>query len=337
MKKFISIFLSVVFCFSMFLTVVSAFENDIENINNDIVSNSESIPLISKNMIDGTITEWVFNTKQSRAYSGELSIPPTYPTNFTEDNNMGIMPLENLVDNRVHLTGSQVIRAVGYLYCEFDFDKNGVVDKVIKASASLQINDIIISCAHAVWKKSGAGMASDGWATNIKFYAGEDSEGNYVEMATGLIPTISQLYVNNTTVVYDNDGTVYDEHPDFQNDCSIIQVDKNLTPTCGGLGLHGCGDPELDKLVYLVGYPDDKGNHEQWRSSGRIVDFVDNIMYYTSYNATGFSGGPIIDSSYFVYGINTHMNPSQSGGTRMSPGLFDLIVQCRTEAEERWR
>ena len=110
-----------------------------------------------------------------------------------------------------------------------------------------------------------------------------------------------------------------------------------MTPTCGGLGLHGCGDPELDKLVYLVGYPDDKGNHEQWRSSGRIVDFVDNIMYYTSYNATGFSGGSIIDSSYFVYGINTHMNPSQSGGTRMSPGLFDLIVQCRTEAEERWR
>ncbi len=337
MKKIISIFISVFLCFSIFLTSISAFENDIVNIDSVSISNSESISLVSKNMIDGTITEWVFDSTQTRAYSNELSIPPTYPTDIIYGSDTGIIPLEDRFDNRVHLTGSQIIGAVGYLYCEFDFDKDGVIDKIVKASASLQLNDIIISCAHAVWKKAGTGTSSDGWATSIKFYAGEDSEGNCIAMATGIIPTISQSYVNNTTVMYNDDGTIFDEHPDFQNDWSIIQIDKNLTPSCGGLGLHGCGDPELDKLVYLVGYPDDKGNHEQWITSGRIVDFVDNIMYYTSYNATGFSGGPIIDSSYYVYGINTHMNPTQSGGTRMSPGLFGLIVQCREEAEARWK
>ena len=333
MKKIISIFTFVVICFSMELTPVCAYENDIDKSN---VVSEECIALITRNIIEGTSEEWVYTPSEIQTYS-ELIIPPTYPTDVVYEGNIDIMPMSTRSDNRVRLTGSSINSGVGYLYCGFDFNGDGIDDAWTEATASVQLHDIIISCAHAVWRAEYSNY-NDGWAQNIRFYAGEDSKGIYIEYARGIKPTVSQAYVDNTSVECNSKGEIVSYTYDFQNDWSIIQVDKDMTRTCLGLGLHGCGDPELGINISLIGYPHDKGKHEQWKSDGKILSFDDNIMRYNVYNTDGFSGGPLIDSGCLVYGINTHIyeHPNDVGGTRMYPWLFGLILQCREESRERW-
>ena len=101
-------------------------------------------------------------------------IAPAYETsntyiNTVDENDNGIMLL---ADNygRTHLTGSNVDQRVGYLYCTFDTDGDGDADATSAGSASLQNHDVIISCAHVVWKKHLQSTSCGGWATSITFY-----------------------------------------------------------------------------------------------------------------------------------------------------------------------
>ena len=63
-----------------------------------------------------------------------------------------------------------VDKRIGLLECIFDHNKDGEIDERVYASASLQHYDIVISCAHTLWKPEYRNSPCGGWATSINFY-----------------------------------------------------------------------------------------------------------------------------------------------------------------------
>lgn len=159
MKKLVSAFLSLAMCLPLTLSTVYAYESDINKPENKEVnvSSEEGQVLLSKNMITGEVEEWTFTSPSAQLDSNSEDnryLPPTYPTDAAYEDNISVMPMTvGFPDLRVRLTVSDINTGVGLLFCEFDYDCDGTVDYVSQVTASVQLHDIIISCAHAVWKK----------------------------------------------------------------------------------------------------------------------------------------------------------------------------------------
>lgn len=239
---------------------------------------------------------------------------------------------------------SPIDKRVGLLECIYDHNKDGKIDERVYATASLQHYDIVISCAHVLWKPEYRNSLCGGWATSINFYAGRN--GNSWKYSSSFDHVaISTAYQNNSGFAYDENGNIIYKI-DYPNDWSIITLEKNLGGKCGWFGVHGCSAYELNMDVYTLGYPDDKAMYTQWKSSGTILSVDDNgkTMCFSAYNTHGDSGAPIINDG-FVYGIATcsfsTVNGDEkewikSGGTCMHDSLFSMIMGARNDSQERW-
>lgn len=223
---------------------------------------------------------------------------------------------------------------VGIVNAGFDTDDDGDVDEVASASGSLQHYDIIVSCAHVLWSPIYADFSSEGWASELDFYAGVNG-GNLTPVAESsyISISISQAYVNGSSFTINPDGS-YNTSKPLNHDWSIIQLADNIGSRCGWYGLHGCGTPETGVSIYTIGYPDNQ-NFTQWRSNGTISSFSDNIVFHTAYISPGYSGSPILNNS-LLYGVATGKMSGQFTGVRMFDELFGMIVDSRNESEARW-
>lgn len=233
-----------------------------------------------------------------------------------------------------------VDKRVGVLLCGFNTDTDDTIEEWRYGTASLQNHDILISCAHVLWKPQYADLEKEGWATEITFYAGRQGHNTYAATSDYSNVSISMNYVNNTTYSVNENGDIVTS-VEFNYDWSIIRIEDNLGGRFGWFGLHGCGEAETGLDIYTIGYPGDKDAYTQWKSPGSITSFTGNKMIYSAFIAGGNSGGPIINDGY-VYGIATYHAYNSttpwlySGGTRMYDNLFSMIVDAREESAERW-
>lgn len=231
-------------------------------------------------------------------------------------------------------------KRIGTIVCEFDTDGDGEPDSGFYGTASLQSYDILISCAHVLWKPEYANSSNGGWASTITFYAGRNGRNTYAAVASYVNVSISVDFMNNSDYHINENGDI-ETYPDFNHDWSIIQIDQNLGGEYGWLGLHGCGESELGKYIHVIGYPGDKASYTQWRSPGNITGFDNNKMQISAFATHGNSGSPIIFGGY-VYGIQTYIRLDDTkawmytGGTRMYDILFSIIRSVRNQSVERW-
>ena len=298
---------------------------------------------------DGRIvtSTYTYPSNSSRSLSNESNlIAPAYETsntyiNTVDENDNGIMLL---ADNygRTHLTGSNVDQRVGQLECLYDVSGNGVIDTISFGTASLQNHDILISCAHVVWKGECKNLLFGGWPIQVTYYSGRTSEVAYSATSPYYSITISSNYMDSFQTVFDNNGnaTISENQAQaLQEDWSILQIQNDLGSIYGWHGLHGCGAPAENNLaIEVIGYPEDH-EYQQWSAAGNITSFNGNIVRYSSYGVNGLSGAPVLNGGY-VYGIHTHHSGASSlrnsGGIRMFPLLFNLIVSRREESTNRW-
>lgn len=223
---------------------------------------------------------------------------------------------------------------VGIINAGYDTDDDGDVDEVVSACGSLQHYDIVISSAHVLWSPVYADYSSEGWASEVDFYAGVNG-GNLLPVAESSYSSISisQALIDEASYTINSNGT-YNANWPINHDWSIIQLADNVGGQCGWYGLHGCGTPETGVSIYTIGYPENQ-NFTQWRSDGTISSFSNNAMYHTAYVSPGYSGSPILNNG-LVYGISIGLSSGRYVGVRMFDELFGMIVDSRNESEARW-
>ena len=221
---------------------------------------------------------------------------------------------------------------IGYLRSGFDSDGDNEVDMHIYGTASLQNHDILLSAAHCIWIGDYASFDSEGWADTVEFFPGRDGYSSYGTKGTAVKMAISMEYVNN------GKADIYDT----QNDWTIITLDKDLGSQYGWLGLHGCSEVELGYTMDIIGYPGDKGDYYQWKSTGEVTAIENYNMILSAYVYEGNSGGPIVIDGY-VYGILAFKRTNSStgayiaaGGVRMHDTLMGMVAQARDDSEARW-
>lgn len=230
------------------------------------------------------------------------------------------------------LTGSSLDARVGKIVAYFDFDGDGGFDYTKTGTASLQSNDILISCMHVLWAYEWLTDEFDGWPYLIEFYAGQSSTAPYVASSNVIQYSFDVEYVNR--------GLNGEEY--WDGDWAIIQIADNLGGRLGWLGLHGTNEPEIGFSVNMIGYPQDSSypqynGYGQFKSSGSLGNLIaNNRIYINMFTCNGFSGAPIIkDGLVFAIAICRY-NSSLGGAVRMVPWLFGMIVEAREESVERW-
>lgn len=296
--------------------------------------------MIEEHYSDGRTVQYVINPTEMMRSLGDK---PLNTGAYIPDSGTLTRMAPKAIDKYGRTQVSPIDKRVGLLECIYDHNKDGKIDERVYATASLQHYDIVISCAHTLWKPEYRNSPCGGWATSINFYAGRNGitwkySSSFDHVA------VSAAYQNNTTIEYQGGSFVY--NIDYANDWSIITLEKNLGSKCGWFGLHGCSAYELDMDVYTIGYPEDKAQYTQWKSSGTILSIGDNgkTMCFSAYNTHGDSGAPIINNDS-VYGIATHsfsinngdeLEWIKSGGTCMHDSLFSMIVGARNDSQERW-
>lgn len=320
-----------------FFNEINANDQQLSHSSNDNVSNAAGETILTR-YSDGTISKTVYDNSELSTINcdeKQQSLPEYLPDNqiisatSVSSDEYG-RELTNPTENRV-----------GYLRCGFDTDGDNKSDIYYYGTASLQSYDILISCAHCIWKPGCANFYNDGWATEITFYAGRTSSTTYADTSNFISSSISQNYVDSAECYLDDNGEIQ-YRADLNYDWSIIRIDKNLGGTYGWFGLHGCGPVENGIDMKIIGYPTDKQFGSQWVSYGKITGFNEyNLVYFDAYFTNGNSGGPILGNDGCVYGIATIYAYDNdiwlySGGVRIFDSLFQMIIDSREESAARW-
>lgn len=329
--KLCFVLLVIMAALSVLIVTTNAADDENLTITEQIVTMNENGSIEISNM--EVLNYAAMPSLQTYASSGNIDTSE-YITELTYGQS-SIQPYATTSDGRSASSDSRV----GLLVCGFDTDDDGDADLYFSATASLQNYDIIISCAHVLWKPQYSELTRQGWATSVEFYAGKNGS-SYKDYSSYSTMQISMNYINNTTYTVDQSGKINVQYY-FNCDWSILKIHYNLGGKYGWFGLHGCSSQEQGMEIYTIGYPNDKyiaGNPYQWKSEGVFFEFSGNRVYHSAYTSGGNSGGPIINSGY-VYAIATSIrngNPNDCGATCMYDYLFSLIVTARNESTERW-
>ena len=317
-----------------------------KDIYNTDTANTADNALITRNP-DGTFSRTVYDfsaISQAINQKTNLNTEPYLPTPASSSSETTV--LTSTTDQYGRESNDPTDPRVGHLLANYDTDGDGDIDRSFYGTASLQAQDLLISCAHIVWKPEYSDLNTQGWASKVVFYAGRSASREYAASEICTFTSIPQNYVSLSSHSIDANGNTV-TYTDKNWDWSILRVSVNLGSRFGWLGLHGCGEPENGIDIKTVGYPGDKTFGSQWTSYGTITGFTSShMMYFDAYCYDGNSGGPIIDDNGYVYGIAAFITYTQnalsqkqwvsSGGVRMYDELFGLIVAEKEAAAERW-
>ena len=288
--------------------------------------------VVTKNP-DGSITERTYElSAMAMENTGLLS---SYQPNINE--NIASASTDEYGRYRIYPADARI----GYLKVVYDSDNDGLADlETAKyGTASLIGHDLLLSCAHVVWKAAYKDYISEGWATTIEFHSGRS--GSVFESIDAFSPSISMNYINNTDIYITENGEIASSI-DMNYDWALIRIGQDLGSQVGWFGVQQCNGTETGLSVKTIGYPSDKTGVNQWVSPGVITDFIQtNIMRYSAYTVGGNSGGSVFYGENII-GIHSGSfgNSTQGyicgGATRMYPSLFSIIAAEKTASEERW-
>lgn len=294
--------------------------DETENLSTNVTVSPDSETVITRNP-DGTITEKTYDFSS-------ILLTATHTEAYIPNNNTYSLT-SNEGDEYGRYRASSPDDRIGRVYVEFDYDKNGTIDKAFYGTGTLIGEDLLLSCAHLVWKKHFETEACEGWASSIVFQAGFDA-GFYEVQVTCHSPSISMGYVNNTNVYIDDTGEK-NSSVDANYDWSLIRTSQSIGTQVGWFGVQICNGTEIGLSVETIGYPSDKSPRRQWISPGAITNFIQaNIMQYSSYVVPGNSGGPVLDNENIIGIHSVSFSDSTgaficAGAMRIDSGFFAII------------
>ncbi|MEE1137912.1 MAG: hypothetical protein U0M02_05485 [Acutalibacteraceae bacterium] len=346
MKKILSIMMSFMFILTAVIPAnATSFIEDDFYVSSELfelekstqTEKNKSVTVLTKHS-NGQIIQEEKDFSNRNTATFQFDKKPMILEPITPDNNT--ISYSSSTNSRGQVTQSNDPRT-GVLECGFDTNNDGYSDVWFDVTASIQGYDIVVSCAHGVWMSQYQYLDCEGWANDLYFYAGCQNISTYLDVSSYVSVSISMGWIENTEYITDVNGNLVEVNS-TDDDWSIIQIEDNFGSRFGAYGLHGCGTPEMNVPIYVIGYPESKPDWSQWKSTGNIIGFENYTMYYDAFVEPGNSGSPILNSD-LLYGIvgggivDYYTGNYLNGyGVRMFPELFGMIAEAREESEERW-
>lgn len=190
-------------------------------------------------------------------------------------------------DNRklVRRTTGNVGRRVVYL-------TGTMGSRRFSCSGSMIGPDAVATAAHCLYDTS-----ANRFATNLRVFPGRDGGFKPFGSCRGIQAGVAQGWVAAS-------GSTGDQRYDFGR----LELNCDVGWTTGWFGLAVASNPG-GAPVKLNGYPGDKPNATQWRSSGRITKASAHRLKYDADTYSGSSGGPVYNPKAFfclcIVAINT--------------------------------
>lgn len=312
LKKSISFIMVFSILFLLLSPFISASENSLQN--------------DSKNY-DYTIYNYETQTETVIPYEQIPDYSNLYQTTraFMNANEIPVSKETINFDKNISITDTNLSRAIinnnpriptppttaphsGVLFLELgvdsDEDTDNEIDYISRATGFLVAPDILVTCAHA--------LVYTGTDRVIEMKVFLDTHGTSHE---------DNHYVRPRIWTYSNG--YLDESTRSQYDWCVIQ----LAQPVGGYNFN-CSyeNPIIGTQVKISGYPGDKQFY-QYTSTGNILSYWGNCIYYTNNTIGGDSGAPVYNpNTYTCYGIHTSSeNNLCNKGIHITQDMYDVI------------
>ena len=212
--------------------------------------------------------------------------------------------------------------AVVYIRAYYDTDGDNVPDHTSGGSGFLVSSNVVVTAAHCFLP--------------LESYETEEIIPGAVLMSTAIHydqhgSTLNSLCVNASRQYWSYGYTAAYEAVRERYDYCVIELEEPISRSFY-FNCIPAENVEIDESVRLTGYP----TNYLTSTNGRIVEFVDNLMYnlkYTNASASGMSGGPVYNSN--GYCVGTHRGLARSldyyYGVLFHSQFYSLICQ-RIEA-----
>lgn len=196
----------------------------------------------------------------------------------------------------------------GVLFLEMgvddDADSDNEIDYISRATGFLVAPDVLITCAHA--------LVYTGTDRVIEMKIFLDTHGTSHE---------NNYYVRPRTWAYSNG--YLNESTRAQHDWCVIK----LAEPVGGYNFN-CSyeNPIISTQVKISGYPGDKQFY-QYTSTGNILSYWGNCIYYTNNTVSGDSGAPVYNpNTYTCYAIHrASANSLSNEGVHITQDMYNVI------------
>ena len=167
----------------------------------------------------------------------------------------------------------------------------------------------VLTAAHCVYNKEDGTVFRD-----IEFIPGKNGSYEPYERFRA-----TQIYIN-----YD---FMYTDKDVGETDWAIVELDFPIGDLLGYMPL-STSAVALDSQAVVLGYPggNDKIGY-QYRAPGKITNASYYELQYNCDTVGGTSGGPVINSSNQIIGINTYEVGTQyNGGPKISGSMYAAIM-----------
>lgn len=314
MKKILSAFMCFCMIFAFSFSAVA-----IDQITTQ--ANMRSVPVLSKNMKTGEITESVFTYESKASTARGLAdlvqqgwFPETVNKQGAENALVSGMPTGRSSgtgilgsDDRVQVSDTDEYPYSAVCYIEVAFSTGA------ECGTAFMIGDnIAVTAAHCVYKNGE--LVSD-----VKVWPGKDGFSIFGN-PFGTAESISIFKAPN-----------YNQGDFYKYDWAIIVLDENIGNDTGWFGFT-CYQPDyLTTTLTLSGYPHSDQYH-QYTATGNAMKYVDKVSeqeYRFQHNmdsTEGQSGSPIYNSSYMVYGIDSYHSTLNNYATRIDESTFNYFT-----------
>ena len=112
-------------------------------------------------------------------------------------------------------------------------------------------------------------------------------------------------------------------------DWCLLVLDRDF-PFWYGVKLEHIPNSQIDMGICTLGYPGIYGGL-MIRSDGVVLGVSQSNLFFNNYISFGSSGGPILDSESYVVGIVSATSTEYNIGVRITPQLFDIILDTLHE------
>jgi glutamyl endopeptidase len=176
----------------------------------------------------------------------------------------------------------------------------------------------LITAGHCVYIKHSGSPGREGWVKSIQVMPGRNGKKLPYGSATS-----SQFW---SVKGWADAG---DENYDY----GAVIIPTGLGTTVGAMGFAVYGDGELtSKVASVVGYPGDKEEGTLWYDTKEIASASASKVYYDIDTAGGQSGAAVYvikDDQRIAVAVHAYGGPTTNSGTRISPPVFDNLMQWK--------
>ena len=262
----------------------------------------------------GQPLEWAPDAAEAAAPSdSEESIPGYKPESIESAGTTSL----GAQDGRVHFTDTTAYPNSAIVYISKD-GKPFCTGWMVSA-------DTLVTAGHCVYNYD-----REEWLSDLEYSPGANGPERPFETATAVQTWTDVSWVKK-------------ENPLL--DWGLVKLDKRLGERTGWFGLAWRSGEYTDTQTELRGYPADKDQGELWGMSGKVERSQGNQLCYSMDTYPAQSGSPLyMADGAFVIGIHAYgkaqtrftrreCSPNYNAGTRITKGLFELILDLRSRAD----